>query len=387
MRHPRIFAIILLAAAPLAAATVSNRHIVFGINNLNHRFELLRTTGGIPDIPSDDNRDILQPRQPSLSAVYIFIDGKPHKLGLHGRSLRPPFVTNNDRIVSEWSFGKIIVRQTAQLVEGPFSGLPDSVRFSCEIRNLDSVPHTIGAKVVFDTFLGPNDAAPFLVPLTDAVGKEHRAVTVPDYLVGLDTLRDPAPPFHAVLRGPGIAGPDALVFAAAEKLNNSGWDIPVEPDKPLKDPRTGLPDTAFALFWGPVTFPPAGQAGSAKRLSTILGLAVPTIQTGDPIDLALVAPRHLRSPSFSVIAVLRNNNAFRSVKNATIQLGLPPGCTVSSPNPVLGVPQIAPGTERVLSYTIDASAMPEGEHTVSLTVNAEANNAAVIASVRRRIRR
>jgi hypothetical protein len=378
----------LFAAGTLSGVTIKNQYIEFGINDFNHRLDTLRTTGGNPELMSDDNKQVIHKKDPSLCSVYVFVDGKAYKVGVTGRSLRAPFITNANAIVSEWSLGKIEVRQTAAIAIGTTSGLPDSIKLTYEIRNIDSVSHEIGVKMVMDTFIGANDNSPFLVPLNGVVMKERKVTVVPDYFIGLDSLLEPSVQFQATLLGPGLAGPESVVFSAPEKLNNSGWDIPVDTTKPMRDPATGLPDTGYALFWGPITFPDSTVRGSIKRISTMIGLVGPVLQTGEMVDAALIAPKNVKLGAFSVIALAHNKDKFKSVKNAKIEVSLPPNCTVLSKIPSeYSIPQMDPDAIKFLYYYIDAETMPEGESTVGITIKGEANNSFTVTSARRRIKK
>lgn len=389
MKKILIFFLLLTNINFLYSLTIKNQYIEFGINDLNHRLELFKTTGGVPEILSDDNKYIIHQKDLSECGVYIFVDGKPYKVGLAGKNISSPFYTNNKNgIVSVWNTGKVIVRQIAEIAEGPTSGLPDSIKLTYILKNNDSIPHEIGVKIVIDTFIGANDNYPFFVPLNGVIEREKRISSIPDYFVAIDSIEEPTVELQVTLLGPGLAGPDSIVFASPDLLNSCGWNIPVDSEKQLRNSNSGLPDTAYALFWGPITFPASTDRRSTKKISTMLGITTPEVQRQDMLDIALIAPRNIKSGSFSTIVLLQNKDRFRSIKNLKVELSLPDGCSITSEIPsVFSIPEIIPDSIKFLYYNIDAKSMSQGESTISVKVTGEANNSIIFNNAKRRIRK
>src|SRR5262249_12578881 len=108
-----------------------------------------------------------------------------------------------DRTRHTWwesEFGRIRIIQSVEVIRGEQTGVYDTALITYHIWNRDRTPHTVGLRVLLDTFVGSNDGVPFYIPRT--TDKPSRFVDkmeifaqkdIPDFIQALETgdLKDP----------------------------------------------------------------------------------------------------------------------------------------------------------------------------------------------------
>jgi len=82
--------------------------------------------------------------------------------------------------VWESEFGRIRVTQSVEIVVGEQTRLYDTALIRYHIWNRDKTPHTVGLRVMLDTFIGANDGVPFYIPPVVADGREMKAAHLVD---------------------------------------------------------------------------------------------------------------------------------------------------------------------------------------------------------------
>lgn len=375
----------LFLIATLHAVTIKNDLIEVTVNDFNQRLEAFKTIKGDADFPSDDAHFLLQQKAPSMNGVYLYIDGKLFKMGKDGKSVKKPVAETPTKITSEWEINRIRLTQIIEIVDGYTSLKPDSIVVSYFIHNQDSVPHELGMRLVFDTFNGPNDNMPYLVAGKGVVITEQRLTEVPDYIITLDSLLSPYAQFQATLKGKGLAPPDSLIFAHPEKIDASGWDFQPVDGNGFKKTELGLSDSAYALMWGPITFPAAAERGSKKRLATKIGLYNSSTYKGEALDLSLGAPIQFVGNTAVIIGLVQNKDLFKTVKNVKVDIELPPGSQrLSKINTSLTIPEIKPDSIKFLYYIIETSGVTPGDYTIKLSTRGEYNNSVTFSTISRK---
>jgi hypothetical protein len=150
----------------------------------------------------------------------------------------------------------IVVKQSVDLLPGEQSRLLDTVLVRYTITNQSNNPHTVGLRVMLDTFIGANDGVPFAVPGSE--GKKDRLVDtmevfdqkdIPDYIQALERpdLKDPGTVAHLGLKIPGFEPLSQMVICRWPESGEYTW-----PDKPEYEPmrsNTEKPDSCVFLFW------------------------------------------------------------------------------------------------------------------------------------------
>ena len=170
-----IIAIVLLfAVCSLSAAAqeqkpnleIANEYIRIIINTLEEnmgRFSV-GTTGGDPDRIGDENQHLIYGGEEpwtSYTTVRIgnqnWVYGNPTnrragKNGLYGQVVQPPTIID-DKLVSSWQLGPILVTQILSFTRSITSGLMDTAKIEYHLENTDVVSHMVGLRLVLDTML------------------------------------------------------------------------------------------------------------------------------------------------------------------------------------------------------------------------------------------
>ena len=143
------------------------------------------------------------------------------------------------------------------------------------------MPHSVGLRIMIDTMLNGNDAAPFRIPGLGDVTNETllTGAAVPSYWQAFNSLANAAIASQGTLRGADATTPDRFGVFNWSSIDSQLWDY----TPPLNNP-TG--DSAVAMWWDPVNLAPGG----ALTLVTYYGLGSQTVVTGGSLAVGITAP-------------------------------------------------------------------------------------------------
>lgn len=208
---------------------LSNDFLEIAINNNNGRFTI-GTTGGNPDIDSDNNKKLLYGHpNPSTSYTTISIDGNRHIFGDEGLTIAPALDLENMLTSSTDTYENINIKQTLQLVSNVSTGRQDVVEIKYEITNNDTVSHNVGTRIMLDTMLGNNDSAPFRVPGIGNVTTQRELTgnNIPQYWQAFDDLEDTKVVSQGSLLRSSENKPDKVQFTNWNSVYNTSWEAPI----------------------------------------------------------------------------------------------------------------------------------------------------------------
>ncbi len=168
---------------------------------------------------------------------------------------------SGDSIVTIWNINDIEVNQTIKIIASTTTGNPDAGLFQVSCRNTGTVDHEVGARFMFDTMLGNNDAAPFKVPGTGDVTTEteYFIANMPDYWQAFDNPVNPTIISQGTLNS-SMDTPGRFILGRWADAYASPWDYVVN------DEFNG--DSATVAYWYPETL----SAGSSVTHKTAYGL-------------------------------------------------------------------------------------------------------------------
>lgn len=142
---------------------LSNEFIEFAVAT-NGRFTL-GTTGGNPDTLNDNNKLMLYGHpNPGTSYTTLRINDINYIYGDGIFTLNPTFDKDNNSNISEQKFGDIKVKQVLSIVKNSATDRDDVLEIKYVVTNVGTTSPNIGTRIMMDTMLGNNDAAPFRVP-------------------------------------------------------------------------------------------------------------------------------------------------------------------------------------------------------------------------------
>jgi hypothetical protein len=115
--------------------------------------------------------------------------------------------------IMEWKNEKLRIKQSVEIVVGEQTYLYDTALVKYAVENVDGKPHTVGLRLMLDTYIGGNDGVPFLVP---------PSATAPAGQL-LDTMavfeKEKVPPFLRALESADPNEKNATVAELGLKLN------------------------------------------------------------------------------------------------------------------------------------------------------------------------
>lgn len=303
------------------------------------------------------------PSGPGTSFTTIRVDGVDYILG---RDLPVNVEPANEGNASTTYYllnDEVQIRQQLQIVTGPSSGRPDTIRIEYLIDNLGTVPHEVGVRIMIDTMLNGNDAAPFRIPGTGAVNYEtdYRDAEVPSFWQAFQDLSNADIAAQGTLIGSDAVAPDRFVTCNWGRIQGTLWDFEIVAGNP-----TG--DSAVAMWWNPVTVRPRGQ----RVVATLYGVGSQSVASG-ALRLGVTAPTVLRLPdegSFDVVATVENTTA-EVAPGVAVSLLLPIGLALDSrQTTTVQVGDLAPGQSAQASWSVvpsDPSAAGDYDFTVRAT--------------------
>lgn len=322
----------------------------------------IETTGGDPTRSTDDGKPLIYGRpSPWTSYTTISVNGTYYGFGTptlkrSGKGLRYGLVTDtiieNDAIHISSVIASLNVQQTLSFVQNPLTNVYDSVLIEYLVVNSDSRPQSVGLRIMMDTMLGNNDAAPFRIGPSAIVSEaSFSGADIHDYWQTFDSLDNPTIVAQGLLRYPlaNVVPPDQLILMNWGTLADQPYLVDVQPGRSfIRDGETE-PDTALALLWNETVL----QPNESRVYRTIMGLGGVSLQAGD-VSLGLSAPKVLSitDPNdYLIVAYLTNTGGF-SIMNATASLKLPTGIRLIQGNKLTELGTILSNESRQIVYKV-----------------------------------
>ncbi|HEX5270602.1 MAG TPA: hypothetical protein VFW33_08960, partial [Gemmataceae bacterium] len=315
-------------------ASLKDREPRIGIDfDDRRRFGFVLLKERDPDNP-DRRKRLTFAEKGSTNNTCVKVDGNQYLFGNAGRGsygtwLNKEVKRGNGRIgwdsVWEASPESIVVTQGVDLVPGEQSLLLDTVLVRYTVENRSKVPHTVGLRVMLDTFIGANDGVPFAVPGSE--GKKDRLVDsmevfdqkeIPDYIQALERpdLRDPGTVAHLGLKLPGYEDMVQMVICRWPE-GGKEYKWPEKGDYEPMRSNPDKPDSCVFLFWAYDQMPP----GETRKMAFTYGLNTVSGVGGGDGKLALTSGGSTRpGGEFTVTAYVKD-----AADGQVVKLTLPEG--------------------------------------------------------------
>jgi hypothetical protein len=292
------------------------------------RFGLEMTQQKDPDNPEQFKRLTYDDHGKSNNTV-IKIDGFEYKFGtvtpnnvwggIRGRLKQVPITSGGRRAwesTMEFTSQKVEVVQHVEIVPGQ-SGYLDTVLVYYTLRNRDEGKHTVGIRVMIDTFIGANDGVPFTIPGKKGfmdTKAEYTRKDIPDYIEVIENPNDPQNPGTVARMGLGHLRLPGIELADMDRLRicrfpgpNAGWGDQWKVE-PMRSDNNDKGDSCVVMYWPYETMNP----GATRHVAFTYGLGSLEIGGG---SLALSVPSSVQPDSdFVVTAYVWNAHKGDKVK-------------------------------------------------------------------------
>lgn len=311
----------LQAASEAKKGSIGNDYIRFTYVNGPHG---VMTTGGDPDNPYDDYRDLLYGSGLS-SLATIRIDGENYDF-----ENLDSVTTFENKMIGTKQIGDIIVYQQLSIVYNPYTQREDTVEFLYTVKNTGDTPHTVGVRLLLDTVFDGNDLVPFKIPGIGerAIETELWGDDIPEYWQIFNSVTNPKIIAQGILKVDKEYMPDRVRFTNWTSARLNMWDYYVPEGQ-----SNG--DSAVALYWNERTL---GKDASFS-CKTFFGLGKLEQDLTPPLSLAVMGTTELGvlkneageeeySPNPMTISAFIENIGTGTATNVIATLNLPEGMEI-----------------------------------------------------------
>lgn len=247
----------------------------------------------------------------------VKVDGAEHTFGRKpGRLVAEQTDKRRNAWSAAWEYDSgVRVTQTVQIVPGAQTGLLDTCLVRYTVRNRDRDAHTVGLRVLFDTFIGAEDGVPFVLSGYEGLLRRPTVFNqkqIPEHLQALENP-DPALPGTVACMGlknlhlPGEA-PEPIVRMVVGTWPHSEakWE--------WEEPREGqdIQDSAVTLYWDYRRT----EAGETRDMAFSYGLnAISPVPAGFEGTLALTVGGSFEAGNvFTVTALVKRPKPGQAVR-------------------------------------------------------------------------
>lgn len=234
--------------------------------------------------------------------------------------------------IMDYENERIRVTQSVEIVVGEQTRLYDTVLVKYIVENRDTRRHTVGLRVMLDTYIGANDGVPFFIPPTDDAPphfvdsqETFTKAKIPQFIRALESndLNDQNGTVAELgLRLKNFETPEKLVICHWPDDNGGSeadWDWPITA---MNQPAEKAKDSCVVIYWSRLNMNPKEKRtmGYTYGLGRIAGeKGTELITKGGSSKIRLFPGPAKVSKPFTVTAYMKNAD------NQNVTLKLPPG--------------------------------------------------------------
>ena len=350
---------------------LSNEYIEFAVDSGNGRFTV-GTTGGNPGLSTDDNKLMLYGHsRPGTSYTTINVNGSPTIYGENGFSEAPHFQGKSNISIAQ--FGDIKVKQEIGFVKNASTDREDILEIKYVVTNTGSKQASLGLRIMMDTMLGTNDAAPFRLPGVGALTteREFKGNNIPSYWEAFDSLNNPS----VVSYGNFLTGsikPDKVQFTNWHNVYNKPWDYQV---------HTGSEngDSAVSIIWERQL-----NAGKEETYVTRYGLSELVQDLRPPLGVTIAGEGNIVIDNnsylpYTIVTYIQNVSDAKAT-DVVCSITLPSEMELKNRNEKTGTTKynlgsMDPGQEKTIEQVVILRTPPKQKTTLSFSITVTAKNA------------
>jgi hypothetical protein len=246
-----------LAAIPLPALDVADGRARLTLSEGIGRFVLSCQTRGSTGayVP------LLAAQDPRTTTLSIVVGNMIYRMGeSSGFSEKAEKVPRGARFV--WKSAFLQVTETFTFIAALDSDVSTGVRIDLSLRNLSEQDISVGARYLFDTYLGESGGTHFRTAALPQLSKEL-TLTPADKAAWWESPLAGDPDgfgLQVMTSGPGLTVPDRLVFANWKRLSDSNWAYDTSSARTFSLLPYSVNDSAAAQYYDPRPIPRSGEA-------------------------------------------------------------------------------------------------------------------------------
>lgn len=366
---------------------LSNEFIRIIVNNQTDnigRFSI-ETTLGSPKNKNDDYQSLIYGRPlpwTSYTSIYsdnkIFIFGGKNSKFKKRSNEKLLFTTDNqqyitqNKIITEGFCDDLKITQTLNFFRHPHTRVLDTALISYTIKNTSKKSKQTGLRILLDTMLGKNDAAPFRFGQEAITSeREYFKNDLYSFWQTFDSLSSPNVIAQGTLLSEenSIFPPDRLLISNWGHLASNPWKNTYKKSRSFIQIGAQDPDTALALYWHPQTLAP----GETRTFKTLYGIGGLNLSPGE-LSIGVSCPSLLNiqhSYPFLVMIYVMNTGGYTST-NTRLNIKLPNGITLSSGTLSYELGLIEPGQTRQIPVFLKLNPnIKSGTKTLKINISSD----------------
>lgn len=241
----RAIAALLLLLLPLgiSALEVEEGRIRLTLDEHTSRFTIdYKDNRGdwVPLFVSDD---------PRTSAIEVLEGNQIHRIGDSGE-FRQSAVYREGTATFLFTSSTLEIEQLFEFVISVGSDAVDGVQMTLSVTNLGERRQTVGARYLFDTYLGERDNTHFLLPTQERLINEIDLVeSLANTYVASPSGESPSVGFQYMLAGNQITEPESAVVANLKRLTDSIWEYEANGDRNFNRLPFSVNDSALLVTY------------------------------------------------------------------------------------------------------------------------------------------
>lgn len=261
-----LFAGLLFASVVIAAGALEvergDLRLVLHEDTARHSIYLRTGSEWIPLFVADD---------PRTSVVEVLEDNRVHRLGDSGNFQQTAEQTpEGARFI--WTSPTLRIAQTFRFTRGLDAQRFNALEMTISITNEGEEPSLVGARLIYDTYLGERTNVHFVTPSATEITRETSLTPGPvNRYIASVASPGAAFGFQVSLENAIVGAPQAAVVANWKRLTDSTWDYAVNEDRNFNRLPYSINDSAMMIVF------PVKQLVSGGRYSvgTYLGDLAP----------------------------------------------------------------------------------------------------------------
>lgn len=253
---------------------IANDYIEF--NTASNGHYTIGTIGGNPNSSTDDNKKMLFGHPGGGTSKTTIVVGESIN---EFTSSNVTYDADGSKSVSKASYDGVDVTQELSIIENSATGRDDVVKIKYIVKNDTEYAKQVGIRIMMDTMLGGNDAAPFRVNGSDVTTETvYSGSNIPQIWQDFDSATNPGVVAQGTFYKSGDRKPDKVQFTNWGNVTSTLWDYVTQPGR-----SNG--DSAVSITWNKDTF----TSGETREFVTYYGLSELEQNLIPPLALSVYA--------------------------------------------------------------------------------------------------
>ena len=324
----------------------------------------LGTKEGDPGLTTDNNK-IMIFGHPNSSTSYTTINvaGTNYKYG----ASNGVFDAEKQAYISSNVYDGIEITQELKIVKNKGTERDDVLQIKYTARNTTDEVIEVGTRIMIDTMLGSNDAAPFKIPGYGSVTTEKEFVgdDIPVFWQAFDSLTNPGVISQGRFLTDGYEAPDKVQFTNWGRVYGTSWEYQI---------RSGSSngDSAVSAIWNLSDLDPS----ESREYVTYYGLSELEGNLLPPLALAISADSVMtydgeNMPKQDVIGYVQNISG-ANAENVVVSIEVPAGLKLENGSERVVIGDMPNNAEKQVDWKLALDTeSPKDSYTIKVTVSAD----------------